>query len=297
MDYRKLNNEELIDLLFTEEDRLPQEAAEEIVRRGDELLPELSGIVLDRVLWTAELPDWWAPVHAAYMLGALATEEAIVPLLSALRWSDAYDCEWVVEELPSMFGTIGLPARKPLEDILADRSAGWSARAMAMDSLAAIGLRNPEAEGEIMKMVSGILSDEREELGARRAAAVILIDFRRVEYKEELISFATEEQERFKGDAKFDGVVLPNEVEKDLLMGGRDTDHYARNWLRFYDPAEIEARQQRWAEEDAKYRVHPQLDREDSTHSRPKVKQVRLEDPCPCGSGKKYRRCCWEKLH
>lgn len=297
MDYRTLNNDELIDLLFTEEDRLPQEAAEEIVRRGDELLPDLTGIVLDRILWTAELPDWWAPVHATYMLGALATEEAIVPLLSALRWSDAYDCEWVVEELPSMFGTIGLPARKPLENIVADRSAGWSARAMAMDSLAAIGLRNPEAEGEIMSMVAGILSDEREELGARRAAAVILIDFRHVEYKEELTSFATEEQERFKGDAKFDGVVLPSEVEKDLLMGGRDTDHYARNWLRFYDPTEIVARQQRWAEEDAKYRVHPQLDREDSTHSRPKVKQVRLEDPCPCGSGKKYRRCCWEKLH
>lgn len=297
MDYRKLNNDELIDLLFTEEDRLPQEAAEEIMRRGEELMPELTGIVLDRVLWTAELPDWWAPVHATYLLAAIATDEAIVPLLSALRWSDAYDCEWVVEEIPSMFGTIGLAACEPLKNVVADRSAGWSARAMAMDSLAAIGLGSPEVEGEIMSMVANILSDEREELGARRAAAVILLDFRRVECKDALVSFAIEEKERFKGDAKFDGVIVPQEVEKDLMMGGRDTDHYARDWLRFYDSAEIEARQQRWAEEDAKYRVHPQLDREDSTHSRPKAKQVRLEDPCPCGSGKKYRRCCWEKLH
>lgn len=297
MDYRKLDNDELIDLLFTEEDRLPQEAAEEIVRRGEELIDELTGIVLDRSLWTAELPDWWAPVHATYLLGALATETVIMPMLSSLRWSDAYDCEWVVEELPSMFGTIGLAAREPLEQVVCDRSAGWSARAMAMDSLAAICLRNPEAEAEIMRMVATVLGDESEELGARRAAAVILLDFRRAECKDVLVSFAAEEENRFKGDAKFDGVVSPDEVEKDLMMAGRDTEHYAHNWLRFYDETEIEARHQRWAEEDAKYRVCPQLDREGSTHSRPKARQIRLEDPCPCGSGKKYRRCCWEKLH
>jgi hypothetical protein len=220
-----------------------------------------------------------------------------MPMLSALRWSDAYDCEWVVEELPSIFGVIGLAAREPLERIVADLSAGWSARAMAMDSLAAIALRNPGAEKDVMRMVAGVLSDETEELGARRAAAVILLDFRRAEYKEQLTSFAVEEQERFKGDAKFDGVITPKEIDKDLMVAGRDIEHYARNWLRFYNDEEIEARQQRWIEEDAKFRVRPQIDKEDSTHTRPKARQIRLEDPCPCGSGKKYRRCCWEKLH
>lgn len=297
MDYRKLNNEDLVDLLFTEEDRLPQEAAEEILRRGDELTSGLAGIVLDRSLWTAELPDWWAPVHATYLLGALATDAVVMPMLAALRWSDAYDCEWVVEELPSIFGTIGLAAREPLERIVDDRSAGWSARALAMDSLAAIALRNPEAEKDVMRRVADVLGDETEELGARRAAAVILLDFRCTQYKEQLISFAAEEQERFKGDPKFDGVITPKEIEKDLMVTGRDVEHYARNWLRFYTEEEMGARQQRWVEEDAKYRVRPHIDKQDSTHTRPKARQLRLEDPCPCGSGKKYRRCCWEKLH
>ena len=60
MDYRKLNNDELIDLLFTEEDRLPLEAAEEMVRRGAENIStaEVEGVLAehDKIVLSAIVP-------------------------------------------------------------------------------------------------------------------------------------------------------------------------------------------------------------------------------------------------
>jgi uncharacterized protein YecA (UPF0149 family) len=28
-----------------------------------------------------------------------------------------------------------------------------------------------------------------------------------------------------------------------------------------------------------------------------KIKKIPRNDPCPCGSGKKYKKCCWLKVH
>lgn len=297
MNYRKMHNDELIDLLFTEEDRLPKSAVDEIVRRADELLPALTGIALDRVLWTADLPDWWAPVHATYILGAIGTEETIMPLLASLRWADAYDNEWITEDLPSIFGSIGMPARRPLEKIVADHSAGWSARAIAMDGLTALSLRFPELEEEIVRMIAAILSDAIEELGARRAAATILMDLKRADCKRALIAFAKEERERFKNDPDISVAFSARDVEKELSISRRDTAYYLHDWMSFYEQEEIRNRQRRWAEEEATYRLRPQLHPSGASLEREEGRRVRLEDPCPCGSGKTYRRCCWQKIH
>jgi uncharacterized protein YecA (UPF0149 family) len=29
----------------------------------------------------------------------------------------------------------------------------------------------------------------------------------------------------------------------------------------------------------------------------PIKKKIARNDPCPCGSGKKYKKCCWLKIH
>lgn len=63
----------------------------------------------------------------------------------------------------------------------------------------------------------------------------------------------------------------------------------------------IAARQQRWAEEDAKrdavewdgdYGNDEMFLPETYIRAEPKVGR---NDPCPCGSGKKYKKCCLDK--
>ena len=294
-DYKRLHNEELIDLLFTEEDRLPRAAADEIIRRGAEILPLLAEIAMDRTLWNADLPDWWAPVHATYCLAGIGGPDALVPLMAALRWSDAFDNEWITEDLPSMFGSLGEISWAPLVAAVNDRPAGWSARSIAMDALGAQALRFPGREEEAMALLARILADESEEHGARRSAAYVLLDFRRADVRRELIGFAHEERHRAERWPDERVAFTPADIERDLATPRTAMDLYLRDWLAFYDPEEIRRRQERWTREDGRARADafPAA----AGHSRTEGVVIGRDDPCPCGSGRPYKRCCWRKLH
>lgn len=138
MDYQEFSEDELTGLLFSEEDRLPRAAVDEFVRRGEKMVSFLSEIVSDEFKWTKEVPEWWAVVHATFILGALGTESAIIPLLRALRWADAFDCDWVTEALPAMFGRIGPAAIPLLKTMAADQTNGWFVRVVAVEGLGLI---------------------------------------------------------------------------------------------------------------------------------------------------------------
>ncbi|MFH0799993.1 MAG: SEC-C domain-containing protein [Pseudomonadota bacterium] len=292
--YRRMHNEELIDMLFTEEDRLPRAAADEIIRRGQEMVTTLAEIAMDRLVWAAEVPDWWAPVHATYLLGSIGGSGAITPLMAALRWSDAYDNEWVTEDLPSMLGSLGELSWPHIVSAAKEGAAGWSARSIAMDAMGSQSLRFPAREEEAMGLLGSILKDLSEEHGARRSAAFVLLDFRRADFRRELISFAKEEGDRQKQYPEYRAAFTAEDVEQDLASPRIGMDIYIRDWLEFYDPSEIRKRQERWAGEDGRSRPGegPQVSRIGRQAS-----VIALDDPCPCGSGRSYKRCCLRKLH
>lgn len=254
MKFRGMHNNELLELLFTDEDRLPRTAVNEMIRRSDEIIQSLSAIVMGKTLWTANLPEWWAPVHATYILGAIGSKESVIPLFSSLKWADAFDNEWVVEDMPSIMGSLGTPVIKPLERLVLDRSEGWSARSVAIDSLAAVSIRNKDTENHTVEILSQILGDKTEEPGVRRSAAVVLMDLRRKDCKNALIKFFAEEEKILKQDPFFSKTMNAKDIEKQLSISEKEVEYYLRDWLEFYDPAEIKKRQERWAEEEVKLR-------------------------------------------
>lgn len=291
--YKRMHNEELVDILFADEDRVPRAAADEIIRRGLEIMPLLAETVMDRTLWTADPPDWWAAVHATYCIGSIGGPDSLVPLMAALRWSDAYDNEWITEDLPSILGSLGELSWPSIIATLNDRAAGWSARSIAMDALGAQSLRFPAREEESMALLGRILSSEEEEYGARRSAAYVLLDFRRADFRKELVSFAHEERHRASQWQDYRAAFSPDDVERDLATPRAAMDIYLRDWLLFYEPEEIRRRQERWAREDGRART----DAMPSKAGGEGGLVIGRDDPCPCGSGKPYRRCCWKKLH
>ncbi len=292
-DYRKATNDELIDLLFTEEDRLPHAAVDEIVRRGEELIEPLGDILLDRTTWTAELPDWWATVHATYLVGAIGGERALVPLLSALRWSDAYDNEWVTEDLPSILSSLGEISSRPLFAVALDRSAGWSARSIAMDALGGHAVRDSDREEEVMALLLSILKDCSEEYGARRSAAYVLLDFRRADAKPWLMELAREELERMQQQEDYRPAFTPDGIEGELASPRRGMELYTQDWFIFYEPAEIRRRQMRWESEDGRAKGGP-----GAAGSARALAAAARHMTCPCGSGRPYAQCCLiKKLH
>ena len=80
-----------------------------------------------------------------------------------------------------------------------------------------------------------------------------------------------------------------------------DLRPYTADWLSFYSPEDIARRQAAWVKEDAEAEdVDVELGEEEwEPEFIPQV--VRLHpkigrnDPCRCGSGKKYKRCCLER--
>lgn len=294
VDFKRLSNDELMDLLYSEEDRLPRAALEAVIERGREMLPMLADVVMDRMSWTDGLPEWWAPVHATYALGAIGGKAALTPLLAALRWSDAYDNEWVTEDLPSILGTLGDLSYDALLTVVADRAAGWSARSIAMDALGSQALRFPEKEEGVMSLLARILRDLTEEHGARRSAAFVLLDFRRSDCRDELVRFAKAEVRHQQQHPEYRPAFTPEEVSRDLSSPRLAMDAYIRDWLQFYALGEVAKRQDRWAQEDG--RPRPELGGQQLEAPRGAV-VIDRNGPCPCGSGKPYKRCCWNKLH
>jgi hypothetical protein len=268
--FRSLIDSDLVELLYTSGDRLPREAVDEFLRRGPKMLPRLHSIVAEKSSWTQPLPEWWASVHASYILGSMEDSAALLSLLMALRWADAFECDWVTEDLPSMFGRIGLPAYEPLRAVADDATAGWGARSIA---------------------ISGLLAAEEEDLYLRQTSANILLDFQAVQYRELLAKFGEEESARKQEDPEYRGVFYDWELEEVLTGEGtaEDLEYYQREWLVFYEPEEVERRQQRW-------------DRE-ATEAGAEVPEEEggprqdITAPCSCGSGKPFDRCCYLKVH
>jgi len=112
LEYTALSDQALIDLLFTEADRLPRAAADEIIRRGVPLAPALVRILDDEELWTTDSSRWWAIVHATYLLAAMQPPGALETLIRTLERADRHDVDWITNDarhLLSAFGPTAVP--------------------------------------------------------------------------------------------------------------------------------------------------------------------------------------------
>ncbi len=202
IDYSTLDDEKLVNLLFTEEDRLPRQAVDEFIRRGNSIIEPLSKIMLEESNWDKDAPEFWTPIHAVFILGAIGAQEAVSPLITAIKWSEKYDVDWVFEVFPSIFGKIGIPALESLRQFVQDKEQDWYVRTIALQGLASITLKNPEVADDIFSYINSLYTNLHEDMDFRVQAANTLLDFVRSEYKESLLAFCQEER-RFREKEPF----------------------------------------------------------------------------------------------
>src|SRR5260370_21916606 len=126
---------------------------------GPEHIPELIRMATDRELRNIEAeeaeeedPEFWASIHAIRALGQLHAEAAIEPLVNLLP--ELKDDEWMLEELPSVYGLIGPAAVPALEAYLSDSSHEMYSRSYAANGLVEIGERHPESRSECIAAIS-----------------------------------------------------------------------------------------------------------------------------------------------
>jgi hypothetical protein len=230
-------------------------------------------MVMDESLHNAdsESPEVWAPMHAWRALGQLRAAEALPALFDLLYRIDEYDDDWIGSEFPEVFALIGEPAIPGLAAYLATPANGLFARMCAAEGLSRIGTAYPDTRGQCAEILHQQLSRYRNNDPTLNGSVVgFLLDLKAAE-----------------------SLDLVREVYRqecaDLMIAGDIEDVEIKFGVRQHRSS-----------------PRPQLFEGFSIPKIPKTpepvpapagkKKVGRNDPCPCGSGKKYKKCCLNKL-
>ncbi len=119
-------------------------------------VPDLIRILYDDELADADADssEVWAQSHAWRILGQLRAEDAIVPLLSLLRYIDKRSDDWVQGEVPGVLAQIGPAALKPAADYLVNPENGDWARVGAISTIEKVGKQYPETQARAVEILS-----------------------------------------------------------------------------------------------------------------------------------------------
>jgi len=282
--YTALSDAKLINLMFPGADQLPMEFACEVIARGTRIIAPMAKIIAEPKTWERGDAGWCAVLHSVFLTGAIGGKQAVTPLIDAIFPAAETSNYWITEALPAIFGRVGLCAVDELKIIARNSAWDWYPRSTAFEGLGAIALNNPEFEPEALSFLVAIAADKKEDPEGRVWAGQTLLNFGKAEHKDLLLELA-------------ETVVLNREFSRDNVekaaSGKTCFTQYQKDWLSFYSPDEIIARQKRWKEEASSTDEEPESDAQPPIFSETeRAPKIGRNEPCPCGSGKEYKKCC-----
>lgn len=231
-------------------------------------VPFLIQILKDPAFKTADSTDpiVWSDLHAWRVLGQLQAVEAIPDLLLCLDYEDEGDVEdWAMGEMPDVLGKIGADGVRPLSDYINDSSKGLWSLAVAGDALEHIGKDHPEARDACVVALSKRLERYAENEDVLNGFLVSNLAYLKAVESLELI------REAFHANV-VDITVMGDLEDVEIKLGVR--------------------------QERSTPRPEYHLCRSHCSHDEPlqvqRSPKIGRNDPCPCGSGKKYKKCCLE---
>ena len=326
-DYRSLTTPALIDLLFTEEDRVTTAHLDEIVRRGDEPLPRLREILLNDDYWyEGQGGDFWIELHVVSLLARRGDPEMIPALVSRVLVACFADYDWLLDRWADLFSLFGEPAIEPLIALVNEHRGGHrdgsdytEARLQAVRALTFIGHYHPATRGRVLDFLHALLVDPTED---DAELITSIIDCPLMLNRERSHEAVRAAYRRGVVDIGRAGAL------RELLQTatpGRIRRFFERPLLDFHTPEAIAFRQQIWNSPDPHARLEeleetgrhwigsapfppplahfypvPRLSPDYPRQPQPSsattpsawAARVGRNDTCPCGSGRKFKKCC-----
>ena len=241
-----------------------------------EHVSELIRMAMDENLNSADGdgPEVWGPLHAWRTLAQLGAVEAMEPLVRLL--DKLPDDEWLAEELPEVFSLVGPAAILVLADFMNDDDMDEHARISAPACLERMAGDHPEYRDECAGLLTHRLTSY-ETNGSSLNGFIIssLIDLKAVDAIDAIRNayFASCVDLSVAGDIE--------DVEIEMgLRRNRDTPR-----PKYHSFPALEGHQS-----DA--HRNPVWDNTPGAGITNPFKHVGRNDPCPCGSGKKFKKCC-----
>ena len=292
---------ELIKNMITDEDRVPRNVIDECARRGEQMLDVLATIAQpDDKLESEIAGHWWLRLHAVMILGLIPGELAGMLLVDFIRKmcrdEDENLQEWLSGHWPALMHNKPAPVIVSLREICADKNINWFMRTNMTDVvIAAAHNKGAEELEQTLDWAGGFVASEEECWEYRLSIANTLLDFPRERFRKLLTDLA----------ARQSGLGVHfnmNDINKAYAKNKDqpDWERFNNPWC-FYDQQKIENRQRRWQQEAQSYEQADSyidvasssgmVDYLHETYQRDTPK-IGRNDPCPCGSGKKYKKCC-----
>ena len=315
--YQEWTTEELIKEFISSELKVPVPLAKEICNRPDSI-PYLARILKEDIYRELGGPgDAWSPIHALHLLGCIKTPEALHVLIEELRTQGDKLGDWLTEDMPSILANFGTSAVEPLTELVLDESFGAFVRGAAATALGVIAHHHSKCREPVIELFRKIIREANVH-GAEEANSMfitLLIDDLaqlkdREAFKDIKQAFANELIEEFfinlediKRIYRTADEELPYHYhhEKDPMdhFSQKNIDylyklHYEKEKkqkkAKFENPLETLKTVQKVTEEQVATRRDSKF-----TKGKRKKKKIGRNDPCPCGSGKKYKKCCLGK--
>jgi SEC-C motif len=305
IDYAKMMTAELIDLLFKEEDRATEQHIKELIGRGEEAAAPLREILKNEDYWyEGRNGDHWMPVHAIVILGALRDEKAFPDLIEMAPHVYFSNHEGVMQVLPAALAEYGGKAVEPYVKFITEyRGAYWdnpdfsTSRCDFSEALTRIALRDELVRGRVTDFICESFADPEEDDSlflSLSAAHPVALDKERGLRALRMAFSRGAIDEAITG--KFKELVRSLEDPNSHLY--RDIEY---GLFEFYDPEVLDERQREkgerekeeenlyWGSEETKAPSGYEVTAEGVIHN---LQKIGRNDPCPCGSGRKYKKCC-----
>jgi SEC-C motif len=303
LDFADMTAVELVDRLFKEEDRVKREHIDELIARGETAAAPLREILINEDYWYEGLRgDYWIVVHAIIVLAAMRDEKALPDLIELVPhafFSNHHDAISVLPAALAQYGEYAVESYltyiREYRGAYYDNADYAFCRNVFSAAATRIALENHRVRSRVTDFICNLFSDPEEDDSlflSNSAAHPVALDQERglkvvqEAYQRGVISESiTGKFERFMRLLKTRQTHAYDEIEIELFD--------------FYTPRALKERQKKRANEKIvdPYRIPVRKSLPTAISSVSEEKSIFPEkigrnDPCPCGSGKKYKKCC-----
>ena len=305
--YAQMTTAELIELLFKEEDRVTPEHARELINRGEEAAQPLREILANEDYWyEGQGGDHWIVVHAINLLSAMRDERALPILLEMVPHAYFSNHDAAVEVLPAALAEYGATAVEPYTKFISEYRGAYRdnpdfghCRHTVSAALTRIALKDEAVRARVTDFICGLFADPGEDdriYLSVSAGHPIALD--KEPGKERGLQAVRAAYERGMINQEINGSF------KEFAQVVKDRDPNLFNDLKsnlfdFYKPEEIKRRRKAREKQEAEKLYWPMANQMvpagyavSEVGGLQRTEKVGRNDPCPCGSGKKYKKCC-----
>jgi len=249
------------------------ETVKSIIARKEETLPHLIEMVTAEEYWDTESEySVWTPICAMHILSKMGGNQALAAAEKALRIHHDDTEDWLTEDMPHVLAAFGPEGVDTLASIVADIHLDEYLRDGAARALVMISKNHPEIRAKSVEVLKQTISSDGNE-NARSLLIDALAEFKDLD----VLPFITNVFRNGLIDTRY----IRYDTILDIYAGKYDDSYHSvmRDPLDIFNPDPSNF-----------YRSNnpsPGL----SGHKAGKPKVGRNE-PCPCGSGKKFKKCC-----